>query len=83
MEDNTNKKDKEKKKNKPWDVEYDENVFADIWPVEVDLDTLEELKKAAGKLQHSRYKDLRKGGTKLEDQAMQLEKILKEKKKKI
>lgn len=79
-----NEKKKLKKKN-PWDVEYDENVFADIWPVEIDIETLEQLKRITSDISTSAapgHKKVKGKAVEIHDAADKLKKILEKKKKK-
>jgi hypothetical protein len=77
--------EKKKKRKNPWDVEYDESVFSDPWPVEIDIKDLDRLKGFTericdpGSLEGSAAK-IR--AEKLRDDAERLKKILEKKKKK-
>jgi len=77
-------KEKKLKKKMPWDVEYDEKVFTDIWPVEIDIETLEQLKGITKNISTSAAPGHRKAKGKaveIHDAADKLKKILEKKKK--
>ena len=78
--------DKKKKKRKnPWDVDYDENVFADPWPIEIDTADLDKLKGLAERIcdPGSQEKEKTKErAVKLHENAERLKKILEKKEKK-
>ena len=57
----------ERKKIKPWDKSYEENVFGDPWPVEVDPDTIKKLKKIVRKSNRESDFDLADALESLED----------------
>lgn len=42
--------DEKKKRKNPWDVDYDESVFADPWPVSIDVADLDRLKGLAERI---------------------------------
>lgn len=74
--------EKKKKRKNPWDVDYDESVFSDPWPVSIDVKDLDKLKDLAericdpGSLENSGAK-IR--AEKLRDDAERLKKILEKK----
>ena len=77
-------KEKKVEKKKPWDIEYDENVFADIWPVEIDIETLEQLKGITKNISTSAspaHTKAKNKAVEIHDAADKLKKILEKKKK--
>ena len=57
----------ERKKIKPWNKEYDEDVFGDPWPVEIDPATIKKLKKIIRKSDSESDFDLADALESLED----------------
>ena len=82
----TDKNKKKKFKKKPWDIEYDENVFADPWPVEIDTADLDKLKGLAERICDSaslESEQTKNRAAKLRNDAERLKKILEKKEKKV